>query len=67
MNTSIENTAKKRAARTLRQIFQIPVLIGIISIVGLVSALVGDGPFDVFSWLALGTPCAVVAVFLWRQ
>ena len=33
-----------------------PILVGVLSITGLVGALVGDGIWDVFSWLALGIP-----------
>jgi len=32
--------------RTLGQIFAVPLLIGVMSIVGLVAALVGDGIWD---------------------
>ena len=41
-------------------IFGAPALIGIASLVGLVIGLLGDGPLDLFSWLALGIP--VVAI-----
>jgi hypothetical protein len=46
----------------LRRTFGIPVLIALASAVGLVSALIGDGIFDVVSWLALG---AVICVLIW--
>ncbi len=36
-----------------------PVAIGIVSLGGLVAALVGDGAWDAASWLALGLPLAV--------
>jgi hypothetical protein len=47
--------------RTLGQIFAIPALIGVMSIVGLVAALVGDGVWDGLSWLMLITPIAIYA------
>jgi len=45
--------------RTLGQIFAVPLLIGVMSIVGLVAALVGDGIWDGLSWLMLVTPIVI--------
>lgn len=45
----------------LRAIFAVPLLIAVLSTVGLVSALTGDGWRDVISWLGLAAP--VFAVF----
>jgi uncharacterized membrane protein YjjP (DUF1212 family) len=36
------------------RIFRWPLTVGIASVAGLVSALVGDGWYDVVSWLLLG-------------
>jgi hypothetical protein len=36
-----------------------PILLAVLSIVGLLSALVGDGPWDAVSWIGLGIPCLV--------
>ncbi|WP_119301508.1 hypothetical protein [Dongia deserti] len=47
---------------SLRQVFAAPLAIAIVSIIGLVSALVGDDIWDVLSWLTLAVP---VAVILW--
>lgn len=44
------------------QIFAIPLLIGVMSIVGLVAALVGDGIWDGLSWLMLVTPILIYIV-----
>lgn len=44
-----------------------PVLIGLLTLSGLVSALVSDGWGDVWSWFALGLPCAVAAWFGLRR
>ncbi len=38
--------------------FRWPLLVAALSIVGLVSALLGDGPWDALSWIALGAPAA---------
>lgn len=47
-------------ARFLR-VFGPPVLLAVISAIGLLSALLGNDIWDVLSWIALGTPVAVVA------
>jgi len=44
-----------RAANAPRSPFIAPAWITIASIVGLVSALVGDGVFDAISWLVFGS------------
>jgi hypothetical protein len=43
------------------RIFAIPTVMAITSAVGLISALVGDGPWDALSWVTLGAPLAVLA------
>ena len=45
-----------------RRIFAVPACIAVLSAVGLLSALLGDGVWDALSWAALGAP---VAVALW--
>lgn len=37
-----------------------PLLIGLLSITGLIAALVGDNYWDVYSWLALGLPVVIM-------
>ncbi len=53
--------------RNLTQIFAAPLLIAVLSSVGLVSALVGDGWWDAMSWTALGIPTLLYFVFIWRR
>jgi hypothetical protein len=48
--------------KSLRRTFAVPTLIALFSIIGLVSALIGDGVFDVLSWVALGV---VVSTMVW--
>ncbi|WP_244487234.1 hypothetical protein [Afipia sp. Root123D2] len=50
----------------MRQIFAAPAVIGGLSVVGLISALVGDGVWDGLSWLTLGVPVALCAFFTLR-
>ena len=51
--------------RMLGQIFAVPALIGVMSIVGLVAALVGDGVWDGLSWLMLLTPVVIYAACIY--
>lgn len=43
-----------------------PVLLAIISAVGLMSALLGDGVWDALSWATLATPIVVIGWSLTR-
>ena len=52
------------ARRPLARIFAAPALLALLSLAGLVTALIGDGGYDLFAWLALGAP---VAAFLWAM
>lgn len=54
--------------RGLWMIFRWPLLIGLLAALGLLSALLGDGLYDVVSWLALGLPLLVVAAIrAWQR
>ena len=45
--------------RTAKQIWGAPVALGLLSVLGLVVALVADGAGDAISWVALGVPTAI--------
>lgn len=47
-----------------RKVWGMPVIMGICSAVGLLSALTGDDLWDVLSWLALGFPVVISFWFL---
>lgn len=47
--------------RSLWQVFALPVAFGVLSAVGLVAALLGDGVWDAVSWLTLGAAVAACA------
>ena len=49
-----------RKPGSLRAIFALPVALALVSIVGLVVALTGDGLRDVAAWAALAIPVLVV-------
>lgn len=52
----------KPTAQTTWQIFRWPTFIGAASVVGLASALIGDGWYDAVSWLSLGLTVVVMVV-----
>lgn len=52
-----------RPAQSNWTIFRWAVLVAILSIAGLLSALMGDGAYDAVSWLVLGA----LALFMWRS
>ena len=56
-----------RSHRTLQQIFAPPILIGILSTVGLIAALVGDGWWDGLSWASLSFPVLLYLFFTIRR
>jgi len=52
--------------RSLWMIFRWPLLIAVVSSVGLVSALLGDGVWDALSWAALGIPATGLSAWCLR-
>jgi hypothetical protein len=43
-----------------------PILIALLSFSGLIAALAGDGIWDLYSWIALGIPVALMIKY-WFQ
>ena len=43
-----------------------PVALALLTALGLLSALLGDGAWDAASWIALGIPTGACAWFGWR-
>ena len=56
-----------RNRRTLGQTFAAPIMIGALSIVGLLAALIGDGWWDAVSWLSLILPILLYLFFVARR
>ncbi|MEO5955751.1 MAG: hypothetical protein ABIR36_08710 [Nitrospiraceae bacterium] len=54
------------ALRTARQIWGLPIALGLVSAVGLLAALLGDGIWDVVSWSSLAAPVIAVVWHLAR-
>lgn len=52
----------KSGPHGLRAIFVIPLVVAVLSLFGLIAALVGDGVWNVVGWVTLG---ASIAVPLW--
>ena len=44
-----------------------PIVLGVATAVGLLSALLGDAVWDTLSWFGLGAPVAVAAWFAWPR
>jgi uncharacterized membrane protein YjjP (DUF1212 family) len=57
-------TAKRPRSNGAWRIFRWPLLIAVITVAGLISALVGDGIYDAASWLMLGGVILLIAVRL---
>jgi hypothetical protein len=51
---------------SVRRIFAAPAILAVLSAAGLTSALLGDGAWDVVSWIALAAPIAVPLYFVLR-
>lgn len=50
----------------VRKIWRWPVLLGAVSALGLICALVGDGGYDILSWCLLALPLIVIGYALRR-
>jgi hypothetical protein len=50
-----------RLRQTIGDIFRWPLLLGVLTAIGLASALFGDGSWDALSWAVLAIPLAVLA------
>jgi amino acid transporter len=53
--------------RGLWMIFRWPLLLALLSFLGLFSALIGDEFYDLLSWLSLGVPLLLVGVMWIRM
>jgi hypothetical protein len=58
---------KSRSSGNWWTVYGGPLLIGVLSIAGLLSALLSEGPGRYFSWIAVGTPIALAAWFSVRR
>ena len=58
---------KKVRRYTLGEIFAAPLFLALLTIVGLVAALLGDGWLDVASWVGLAIPTLAIPCALFRR
>jgi hypothetical protein len=58
---------KSRSSGNWRTVYGGPLLLGVLSIAGLLAALLSEGAGRYFSWLALGAPVALTAWFFARR
>lgn len=52
----------KSGPYSLKAIFAVPLIVGLLSLVGLVAALLGDGVWDAAGWITIGVS---VVVLVW--
>ena len=55
------------AKNSIRQVFAWPLVLAIASLIGLLSALIGDAAWDGISWAMLGAPVLVMAWYGFRR
>ena len=58
--------ARTEHAQSAWEVFRVPTWLGVLTTIGLVSALVGDDAWDVLSWLTILAPIAAVA-WAWQR
>ena len=63
---SEDRSLRTEVAQSAGQVFRIPMLLGIATVVGLLSALFGDGVWDALSWVAILAPVVAVAL-AWKR
>lgn len=56
-----------RQRARLWRTYRAPSLLATLTLAGLVSALIGDGPLDLLSWLSLGALITLVVLMLRRR
>jgi len=64
--TSEAHGARTENLQSAGVVFRVPLWLGAASVVGLVSALLGDGVWDGVSWLAIFAPIGAVW-WAWRR
>lgn len=60
-------SALRRSQSSLRRLWGAPIVLGVLGLVGLVAALIGDGIMDAVSYLLLAVPLAVIVWAIARR
>lgn len=55
-----------RTRRTARSIYRMPLLLAVISLFGLVAALMVEGPIDLMWTMAVAMPLFAIGIFMTR-
>lgn len=53
--------------RSQKPVYKIPAIVGVLTCVGLLAALVGDDGYDITSWIALSVPLALLGWHLFKR
>ena len=57
------SSVKKQQGR-FKKVWGAPIVLGVLSLAGLIAALVGDGLLDALSYLSLAVPLAVMVWYI---
>jgi hypothetical protein len=58
---------KSRSGGNWRAVYGGPILLGVLSVAGLLTALLSEGPGRYFSWIGVGAPVVLTAWFFARR
>jgi uncharacterized membrane protein YhaH (DUF805 family) len=61
LQAELADVKSQRSRRTYWQVFGMPYILALVSAVGLLAALIGDGWYDAISWITLVVPVVVIA------
>ncbi|HVX75681.1 MAG TPA: hypothetical protein VHB49_06120 [Bradyrhizobium sp.] len=59
--------SKNLRPRTVAQIFYLPAAFAAVTVIGLLSALFGDGAWDALSWVTLACPIVATVYFVLKS
>ncbi|GGF53486.1 hypothetical protein GCM10007301_11160 [Azorhizobium oxalatiphilum] len=51
---------------SMSRIFAIPTLLAVLTAIGLLAGLLGEGPWKWVCWAGVGIPAAVLLWYVWR-
>lgn len=63
----MKKSARPSRGHSLFGIFAVPVILAVVSIVGLLSALIGDDTWNMVSWATLSVPIALIGWLTWAE
>ena len=66
MRSAEARTVRTEHSQRPWEVFRVPTWLGLLTAIGLLSALFGDDVWDAVSWLALFAPIGVIVLY-WRR